>query len=90
LSFYKYAAPTALDILCVFASLRWIFRISPSLKLHRQIDLDLFSDSINGSHAMTGVPEIQTNRERCEFSIQFGKEILWACPELHASTWRRW
>jgi len=34
---------------------------------------------------MTGVPEIQTNRERCEFSIRFGKEILWACPELHAS-----
>ncbi|MGA3283540.1 MAG: hypothetical protein ABSD57_03665 [Verrucomicrobiota bacterium] len=31
------------------------------------------------------MPEIQTNRERCEFSIRFGKEILWARPELHAS-----
>jgi hypothetical protein len=52
---------------------------------YQQIDLDLFSDSINGSHAMIDAPEIQTKRRLDEFSIRFGKEILWARPELHAS-----
>jgi hypothetical protein len=34
---------------------------------------------------MADVPEIQTERIFREFSIRFGKEILWARPELHSS-----